>query len=289
MQSYIEVVFRPWYHFFDYDNHMYLNWPELSCCRLTKDYIRTAKANVADIVLYGLEAGYYTDVWADQYYIPDKPGYKRQHLSHNILIYGYNSEINVFQAMTYTKSEHYQPFELKPDDLLRACSSEYFNSVQLIKNNPDCQVTYDIRGLIEKLKRYISSGYELANNTKCSRYDPNQFVNFDACAHFPKYVADIAEKEHKIYIVCFYGYTEHKRCMGWRLEYIAKREGFEDGFFSEYREYAEKTSDRIMKLGMKFNITHNESVVPKIIKLMEELNAKEAEAVKAMLKRIDGL
>ncbi len=37
LNNFIEVVFHPWHHFFDYDNHMYLNWPELSCCSLNKD------------------------------------------------------------------------------------------------------------------------------------------------------------------------------------------------------------------------------------------------------------
>ena len=283
LNNYIEVVSRPWYHFFDYDNHMYLNWPELSCCRLTKEFIKFSKASVPDIIIWGLNTGFYADVWADEFYIPLKPGYRNRHLAHNVLIYGYDQSGNVFKALSYIQGEHYAQFDLKPEDLIRSCLSEYFCSVQLIKNNPECQVSYDIRILSQKLKRYVNSTYEYANNTKCVQYDQHQLVNYEACERFPQYIADVSESENKIYIVCFYSYVEHKRCMGWRLDYIAKKEGVETGFFSEYKEHSDMLSEKILKLGMKYNMTNNKSIVPRITDLMHELNEKELKAIQKII------
>lgn len=286
INNYIEIVSRPWYHFFDYDNHMYINWPELSCCRLAKDLIRASETNVADLILYGLKAGYYADVWTDEYYIPGKWGYRNRHLAHNVLIYGYDSGSDVFLCMSYTQGGHYATFNLKPDDLLRSCLSEYFDSIQLIKNNPDCQVTYDIRILAEKLKRYINSEYEFANNTKCTSYDQNQFVNFKACVQFSQYIEDVAENENTIYSVCFYSYIEHKKCMGWRLNYIAQREGWTDSFFEEFYNYTEKTTEKLLKLCMKFNVTGNKAIVSRITRQINELNDRELKAIQTMLEFI---
>lgn len=286
LNNYIEVVSRPWYHFFDYDNHLYLNWPELTCCRLTKELLNITNANVADVVLRGLCVGYYSDVWTDEYYIPHKSGFGKRHLTHNILIYGYDGITNEFLCLAYIDSGHYESFSLKPNDLIRSSLSEYFCSIQLIKNNPDCQVAYDINMLSKKLKRYINSEYEFANNTKCSQYDPNQLVNFDACRNFSRYVADIAEKENRIYLVCFYTYTEHKKCMGWRLHYIAQKEYFDTNYFAAYREYAEKTSQKLLNLALKFNMTGKKSIIYGITSIMDELNEKEREAIYKMLEYI---
>ena len=60
LNNYIDVVFRPWYHFFDYDNHLYLSWPELICNRIMGDFFRELNINIADCVVSGLKAGYYS-------------------------------------------------------------------------------------------------------------------------------------------------------------------------------------------------------------------------------------
>ena len=88
LNEYIDVVFRPWYHYFDYDNHLYDSWDCITCCRLNRETIMVNKINVVDCVLNGLNMGYYSDLWLDTYYIPGKPDYGSLHLSHGLLVYG---------------------------------------------------------------------------------------------------------------------------------------------------------------------------------------------------------
>ena len=274
LNNFIDVVFRPWYHFFDYDNHLYLNWPELSCCRLDKDMIQTSNINAADFILDGLHNGFCADLWTDQYYIPAKPGYMCQHLSHNVMIYGYTNENDTFKAISYTNSGHFEPFDLKPDDLLRSCHSEYFNSIQLIKNNPDCQVTYDTSIIKQKLERYITSGYEYANNSKNTQYDPHQYVNYAACVKFPEYFRETHKKENRLYPVCIFGFAEHKRCMGWRLHYIADH------------EYSSNVAERIINLSTKYMFRKNDGIINTIAHLMEEINLEEHTAITKLLEHL---
>lgn len=286
LNNYIDVVFRPWYHFFDYDNHLYLSWRELKSCVLEKDFLRMSNINAADAVINGLRSGYCIDAWADEYYIPGKAGYNRQHLAHNLLIYGYDAISKVFLVQTYTDRGYYESIQVAPADLIKACNSEYFLSLQLIKHNTSSQVTYDISILKEKLQRYVSSGYEYANNTKNTWYDVHQLCNFSACLEFPKYIEATAEKENRIYHVCFYGYLEHKKCMAWRALYIANREELGDDRFSMYEKYASQKSDLILHLGLKYNFTGDKRLIKRIVGLMEELNEKEHETVSLLINEI---
>lgn len=105
LNNYIDVVFRPWYYFFDYDNHLYLNWRELKSCVLKNDFLRTANINAVDAVINGLRSGYCIDAWADEYYILGKGGYNRRHLTHNLLIYSYDATNKVCLVQTIHTEE----------------------------------------------------------------------------------------------------------------------------------------------------------------------------------------
>ena len=153
LNNYIDVVFRPWYHFFDYDNHLYLSWPELICNRIMGDFFRELNINIADCVVSGLKAGSYSDLWLGAYYIAGKGMYQKMHLAHNILIYGYSKDDNIFLAISYTDSGHYDRLRIKPENLIRACLNEYFISIQLIKNNPEATVDYNDALITDKLKQ----------------------------------------------------------------------------------------------------------------------------------------
>ena len=279
LNNYIDVVFRPWYHFFDYDNHLYLSWPELICNRIMGDFFRKLNINIADCVVSGLKAGYYSDLWLDAYYIPGKGMYQKMHLAHNVLIYGYSKDDNIFLALSYTDSGHYDRLRIKPENLIRACLNEYFISIQLIKNNPEATVDYNDALITDKLKRYIESRYELANNTKDSRFDSNQFCNYNACLAFPDYLKTTAKKEERVYTVALYGFLEHKKLMGWRLEYIAKMRGWDLAEFSQYKAYTEEIAERIMLLGMKFQYSGKLDIINRMASKMNELLAKEKDMI----------
>lgn len=283
LNNFIEVVFRPWYHYFDYDNHMYLNWPELKCCRMEKDILDQSNICIADLIISGLESGYYEDVWADQYYIPGKGGYKWRHLAHNLLIYGYDSDKDVFSVLTYTSNEHYEDLLIETNDLIRACKSEYFMSIQFIKNNTECQVEYNICLLLDKLKRYISSGYEYSDNSKNSHYDYHQLCNYNACKSFSGYIKNTAVKENWIYSVCLFGYLEHKKIMGWRIDYISKREYLSNPLYLEYKEYSSKVTTLILNISIKYGLTHDLKLIDRICDMIDELNAREYEALQCLI------
>lgn len=283
LNDFIEIVFRPWYHYFDYDNHHYFCWPQLTCCRLERDFIRRAKINVADFVINGLETGYYVDASVDEYYIQGKINFNRQHLAHNILIYGYDCEQNVFRTLTYTKSGYYEDLEVSPCDFIKSCASEYFGSIQFLKNDPTHQITYDIISIRNKLKRYTESEYEYANNTKYSKYDPNQSYNYNASLEFSRYIHSVAEKDNFIYLVCFCGYLEHKRIMGWRINYLAEKEELANSKYSAYQEYSKKTTEHLINLALKFNVNKNKNILNRITRMIEELNEKELEVIQLFL------
>jgi hypothetical protein len=287
LNDYIEVVFRPWYHWFDYDNYLYDTWNTLVCNVLNRDIVEANEINVAESIIKGLAKGYYADVWMDSYYIPGKPAYQKIHLAHNILIYGYDAEKDKFLSLTYTKSDHYEELEISPLHVLQACSTEYFMRVCFLKRNRESCILYNPEHLVHKLKRYINSDYEPGNYNRYTSYDVNQHINYNACLAFPDYLRDIVHKEHKIYPVTLYSYTEHKRCMAWRLHYIARREGLDISPFTEYESFTNRTCSLILSLGMKSNLTRNDRIIREMQSYIVECNEKEFRTIEELLDSLE--
>ncbi len=287
LNDYIEVVFRPWYHWFDYDNYLYDTWNTLVCNVLNRDIVEANEINIAESIIKGLAKGYYADVWMDSYYIPGKPAYQKIHLAHNILIYGYDAEKDKFLSLTYTKSDHYEDLEISPVHMLQACSTEYFMRVCFLKRNKESCILYNPNHLLQKLKRYIHSDYEPGNYNRYTSYDVNQHINYNACLAFPDYLRDIAHKEHKIYPVTLYSYTEHKRCMAWRLHYIARREGLDISPFTEYESFTNRTCSLILSLGMKYNLTRNDHIIQEMQSYIVECNEKEFRTIEELLDSLE--
>lgn len=137
--------------------------------------------------------------------------------------------------------------------------------------------------LANNLAGYINSDYEPGNYNRYTSYDVNQHINYNACLAFPDYLRDTAHKEHKIYPVTLYSYTEHKRCMAWRLNYIAKREGLDTSPFAEYESFANRICSLILSLGMKYNLTRNDSIIQEMQSYIAECNEKEFRTIEKLI------
>lgn len=288
LNSYIDVVFRPWYHWFDYDNHLYDAWNCITCCRINREMAIATKINMVDVVLQGLNAGYYSDLWLDTYYIPGKPGYGTKHLSHWLLIYGYVQETHSFCALSYTNNGHYDHLDVQANDLLKACSNDYFLWLNLLKVNKSERVIYNKNFLVRKLREYIQSEYNAMDYTKYNTYDNNQLCNWEACKAFPNYLLSTGEKEKKIYIVTLYSFLEHKKCMGWRLAYIASRENIRDKAFQAFAKYTEQQYKILLVLGIKYSITQDEKILHRIVDQCTKLVEKERENILRLLDYVGG-
>lgn len=286
LYEYIDVVFRPWYHLFDYDNNSYDSWDIIDCCRLTRDFVINNGINVVECIINGLKTGYYCDMWLDTYYIPGKPGYNKYHLSHCLLAYSYDKDRNVINTLTYTQGGKYEKLDVVTEDIIKACTNSYFKCLNFIKLNKDSQLIYKKDELIRRLKNYITSKYTFSVNSKYNKFDNNQLCNKMACDEFPKYMLETARQEQRIYIVALYGFLEHKKCMGWRLKWILEHEGREDTIVNDNEMYSNRMYRLCINLAMKYNITKSEKILLHLIELLETTNKKEAVAISRVINLI---
>lgn len=286
LYEYINVIFRPWYHWFDYDNSLYDSWEIISCSKIPREIFATNNLSILDCIANGISAGYYCDLWLDVYYIPGKAGYNETHFTHNVLVYGYDKSANTFKTLTYFEGK-YEDLDIEPQNILKACSNDYFWGAYFFKVNREASMVYLKEELIERLKRYVESQYDFSLNAKYNKFDPNQLCNRLACESFPDYVEETALSKGYIYPVALYGFLEHKRCMGWRLKYILKKEGKEDELINEYEAISNNYFELGMNLGLKYNICRKEDVLLKIKDILCILNKQELSSIIRLIDLLD--
>ena len=119
--------------------------------------------------------------------------------------------------------------------------------------------------------------------TKYNTYDNNQLCNWEACREFPNYLLSTGDDEKNIYIVTLYSFLEHKRCMGWRLAYIASREKIPDQEFRAYAAYTEQQYGMLLKLGIKYNFKQDDKILHRLANQCSELVEKERDNILRLL------
>lgn len=288
LSDYIDIVYKPWCDLFDYHNYLYEYWDCIDYLKITKDILDINHINVVEYIINGLKAGYYADVWLDTYYIPQKFGYNKKHMTHGILIYGYNAEEQSFTVVSNTNKERYCSFSVSINDVALGCSNCYFEALSLIKVNEKSIVEYDIRKIYKKLYNYIHS-ITYDDNSKYNKKSSEQFYNFSACEAFIKDVELKFKNENCIHIIPLYSFSEHKRLMMWRLKYINEIEQLGLIDFNDRAGDIIKKSERLVNLGLKYNVLKTSKTATSIVSLGQELNLKEKDLINELIHALNSL
>lgn len=152
----------------DESTHLFFNQPDLP---LMCPWIETKKVDSAEIetsiiefIFEQLQQGFYINVTVDHFFLQPSSTYQNNHFPHDILIYGYDEEAQVFYSADFFTSKY--SFETLPfDDLVQAYqgvrdfSLEHYNRdlVFLYRYNQPSNISFDSDGYIEQVADYLHS------------------------------------------------------------------------------------------------------------------------------------
>lgn len=115
--------------------------------------------DIVVIVKDMLDQGLYQLGSFDEYYVPGKSRYQKEHFIHNNLIYGYNDGEGCFLSIGYTESRKYEPFRLSYSDYVSSMAKASKKLLGLLFTryapNPVCR--FEPAGYRRILHDYITS------------------------------------------------------------------------------------------------------------------------------------
>ena len=252
LNNYIDVVYRPWDHTFDFNNKHYMYWKEIDCCRITREIIDLNHIDLVQLIANNIKLGYYADINMDAYYIPGKTGYMNYHNTHCILIFGFDDTKNTFSALSYNDNFQYEVFQIPYSNLLDSCSNAFFYGVYFLKLNAESIIRYDPELLQKKLINFCNSRTTY-DASFYHTYDVNQYYGYMACKKYAEQIKKIGESSETIPVIELYSFLEHKKCIAWCLNYISSREHIDCAYFSEYENKTLSIVQKVLTLGMKYN------------------------------------
>lgn len=290
INNYIDLIAVPYNNMLDYNNYLYYNWDSLDFYRIHREHIIENDINVLCYIYNGLKKGYYSDISLDAYYIPGKNMYKQIHFTHQMLIYGYDQINNEFKTLTYTENGYYNELNVKLENLIEACSNNYFVHINLFKRELSARVDYNIKTIRDKLQCYLNStNYDLDNMKYNKVIFDECYFGVNACKWLIEYILSI-NNESMIDLTNVYTYSEHKNCMAWRLEYIVDREKISSEDLSEKIKLLRNNSEMILKLSIKYNFkyntTTNSNIKNRIAQYIVETNHAEIDGIGLLLEQI---
>lgn len=284
LTDFIDLVYLPSYEWLDYHNDSYEAWGLFACRQMDSDLLIANGLNVIAYIINGLKAGYYCEIWLDTFYIRGKPGYRMQHKTHGLLLYGYDAEHRAFHGYSYTAWGTYDKLITPIDEIAQGCSTPYFDVMNFIKIQHGKTVEYNFRAVCSRLRDYIQSVCH-DDNHRYVTYGSGQSVQYDASLQFVRHIEQKMNEKGMLPEIPIYTFGEHKSLMTWRLCLLAEREEISMPELNTVYKRTEKTSQWLINASLKYNMRPNEELAGAIIRTMNELNEQEKRLLEEFLEK----
>jgi hypothetical protein len=275
-------------------NSIYPGIPWLNTYSIDNYTLIDCDININQLIINSLMRDNYMVCHLDEFFVPNRPTYQKEHYFHENMIYGFNNNKNEYDILGFDNKGifnstkiSYAQFEQASIDLASKNHDLKFLS---LKN--DFSYNLDLNCIINQLLDYLngensSSGYTILRNpTRDFVYGTkiyNQLIKYLRLLYNNIGVSDIRP---------FHILWEHKKCMVLRIEYIMYSYKDTASTLEEvYTEYLtiERICFSIRSLFLKYTITSRIQIIEKIIPLLEDVFIREQKIIPRFITELERL
>lgn len=271
-------------------NSPYLKKQYLSWETFPKD-----KVDIVDFVIANITSDYYFYCYVDEYDIPHRKPYHTYHLMHDLFIYGFDNENNVFMILGYDENKQFKKNKVSYDDFRTAFlhndadkKKQYWTDrIYMFKFDDTANYNFDVQCIIDLTEDYLQSRNTGERDRRFHNpYDMTIFgiKTYDCLITYYKMLL-----EHRLSFDVRIPYLlwEHKKCMRERLDFMIHEKDYDNlnGCFEEYIKL-EEIAKTILNLMMKYNQRENPSYINKIIGYLQQLKKGEVTTLEDVLVKL---
>lgn len=228
-----------------YDVPFFLKWN----CFSRKYVFYYRKMNIEEKIMMYIHRGYYVYMELNEFYIPNRPSYKKQDFYHDILIYGYSKKDQTFLTIAYNK-----------DGLYKTQTVHFSNILEAYKN-------YKHKYELKIMPFCISKKYDFSNfnkKTVCKNlskmlYSPKKHLGKNAYVDLLNHIDSVIAENVRIDLRAFRTISEYSGV----LLYLNDFFDITESDYSSLLELKSK-SDYIFLLAIKYSITLSKTTIDKI-------------------------
>jgi hypothetical protein len=278
---------EPW---FDFDEPLYPNWPFLDISKIDSSIASALQLDITESIIRFIDQGYYVDTCIDEFYVPLKTNYNKRHITHVVLIYGYDLEARQLLAVSYLHNHLYERFTIAFEDFQQAVSGDRFRRLHIFKKRTSPYIDQSINpGLIaSKIDQYLHSATVTNIGTHQFYEEDELHVGLQACRqlinHLDAFIAAPSGADADVDIRAFCILWEHKNCM--LLRFQAMLTAYPSPSIKEACETYEEikaSCKTIINQILKFYKTRDVKLLERCKNAVQSVIAKEEEVLGAFL------
>ncbi|MBD5549292.1 MAG: hypothetical protein HDQ97_18215 [Lachnospiraceae bacterium] len=238
---------------------------------------------IKEDIIEKINDGYYASVTVDEFYIPNRYCYNKKSYYHDMLIYGFDLNENVFYTAGYDISEHFNTMKCNIEvvaDSISKCLNErkakpHFHYYKCKKNCKE----FEIESVKDSLNKYLN-GEPIKKIAYNGKYGINAYEGLKekyslACEN------DTYWRKASFSMLC-----EHKKLMLDRVKYINLNYNRIDNYLIDKFDNILKISKNIQINSLKYEFTKRENLFRKINDKIEEMKGIETKAIEELIKNI---
>lgn len=305
--------YLPWYYsnfiqifsFTDESGYVELNYLEpRDCCSEIVDmvclgyHLLKREENIIDFIIEKINMGYYLIINVDEYYLPNKGDYKKNHFVHPSLIYGYDNKIEQLLGIGFDKgrlfseitfdysqfSEAYEEGKIHYKNYAPWCG---WSAIQLMRPKSfEEEFPFSIDRFLKELKNYL---FSIGDSIRMYSFEYNEKqveFGFQVYDVLIRNLENLLQGKLTIDYRALHLLSEHKKCMYDRLGYVIsknKLSGRVTKLHTEYMKVVELSNEmRLKYLAQSFTrfdsgklSQEQESMIKHVIKMVVELKNVE--------------
>jgi len=229
------------------------------------------------------EGCYITGLYNEKY-IPGKQAYQKSDYLHDYILYGVNHQKKVFYSAGYLSNHKYTLFEISFDDYLKSIYNTSIDRLQFSfwSYNEKSDYNIDTNRILAEFKDYLNS--TTSHGTK-----QNVWYGLEANTKLKEYFLQSAEEHEPPMIDLRYSraFMEHKFFISLCIKYLYTNKII-DGVYIDSGEIESIYNSAILvhSLGIKMNISHDYSIIKRIVNIMDNIQAVEQKVINNIINNL---
>ncbi|MBH5320337.1 hypothetical protein I6N90_21325 [Paenibacillus sp. GSMTC-2017] len=279
----------------------YRNVPWLEYRNSDKRLLNQLGVDIHRYLIAQLERNYYIVTYVDEYYIHNTIVYQQHHFVHDIFIYGYDLDRQIYHVANFDKNRQFSMQEITFEQFEQASSAVTKNSQSLISSLGRlvpadyegskygaglAKFDFDLSLIIEVLHDYLES----RNSTDRLKLQQQPVEGVFGVAIYPKlqqYIARIIEGVQNFDVRPFHILWEHKKMMVARVQYLQKLGHLspETPLLAEFQRLEKKAYTQ-RNLILKSFMSDNRQILHTLGDSLQDLQIDEQRAITQLIEEL---
>ncbi len=284
--------FFSFYHPYFKRNDYFLACPLIDYQKIHVEFLANYRGGFIQLLMDSIDQGSYPIVYVNEYYVSHKEAYRKFHLPHEMMIFGYDKTRSLFHVVGYDGHRRFGKYEISYAELLESfvqCykDKDYRSYIHLLKYNPSAEYFFDIKLVIHSIKEYLNSTNSSlpfrALGTPCAYIYGIEFYD-----HFINYLkVDLKRENEAMDVRLLYTLWEHKAVMSGRIAYLLSHHYLENAqLLDDFKEIERKCAIN-KSLATKLLFKRNHRILDDMVETLIKVKHDEPLILNDLLRELE--